>query len=133
MNFGNVRLILQSPLRDKPAISYMINSMSKILKSKIKTKNGIAIWFDSDRPDDFSTHINYWITRSSLRRKHFVDFGLKINKWSGGNFFVFFPFKANENSIHDLGNELKDRNLCCAIFNENCKVKESKKKEFLLI
>lgn len=51
-----------------------------------------------------------------------------MEDWHGGELSVFVPFNVDTNSIYDLGSELKDRELCCAIFNENCKIENSKDK-----
>lgn len=51
-----------------------------------------------------------------------------MERWTGGKLSVFVPFSVDKNSIYDLGGELRERELCCAIFNENCKIENSKEK-----
>ena len=84
-------------------------------------KDSVAIWADTP-PKTSDLHINYWIIKKR-RRNHFIDFGLKLVEWDGGKVRIHIPIKDLDNkNILEIGNELKERELANALFNENCAI-----------
>jgi hypothetical protein len=93
-------------------------------------KNSVAIWSDSP-PHKSDLHINYWITKNRMIfRDHFLDFGLKLLNWDGGEIKFYIPIKDIGNNLLEIGSELKERELANALFNENCQIAVDNAKRF---
>lgn len=92
--------------------------------------NSVAIWADNP-PEASDLHINYWIIkRKIIFRDHFLDFGIKLINWEGGIVYFYIPIKNIDKSLLEIGNELSERELANALFNENCKITSSTGKRF---
>lgn len=88
----------------------------------------IAVWTDNTTRI-CNLHINYWIVkRYFTNRDHFIDIGIKIPDWEGGNLYLFSPISIKKDSVIDLGSQLRDKRLANSLFNENCTIVEGQEK-----
>ena len=93
-------------------------------------KNSVAIWAKHP-PIESDLHINYWIIKRGIfYRDHFLDFGIKLLNWDGGIITFYIPIKNIGESLIDISDELRERELANALFNENCKITSSLPKRF---
>lgn len=90
---------------------------------------------DNDLNEKIDLHVNYWkLPNSFLKRlcnknrltQHFsrcIDFGILLHapqKYK--SICLFTPFKVEKKDISDLATTITDKDICCAVFNDNCKI-----------
>lgn len=82
--------------------------------------NSLQIWYSGQPKAELQLDINVWRLKNTLKRKIYLDFGIKIMTPNiVEKVYIYFPFIFNKSNIVDLGEKLKNTSILNGIFNEN--------------
>ena len=70
--------------------------------------NSLQIWYSGQPKAELQLDINVWRLKDTLKRKIYLDFGIKIMTPNiVEKVYIYFPFIFNKTNIVDLGEKLK--------------------------